>query len=95
MASANKNPIQGDDLRSRSHQRGRVLLLLVILACSCVLFFLNLGSYSLKEPDEGRYAEIPREMVETGDYIVPHLNYVRYFEKPPLLYWVTAASYTL
>lgn len=54
-----------------------------------------MGDYSLKEPDEGRYAEIPREMVETGDYIVPHLNYVRYFEKPPLLYWSVAISYKL
>ncbi len=49
----------------------------------------------MKEPDEGRYAEIPREMVETGDYIVPHLDYVRYFEKPPLLYWATALSFRI
>jgi 4-amino-4-deoxy-L-arabinose transferase-like glycosyltransferase len=78
---------------SSSHQRTKILFLLVLLACSWVFFFLNLGSYSLKEPDEGRYAEIPREMLETGDYLVPHLNYVRYFEKPPLLYWMTAAFY--
>jgi 4-amino-4-deoxy-L-arabinose transferase-like glycosyltransferase len=71
----------------------KVLCLLAILAVSCVFFFYNLGSYSLKEPDEGRYAEIPREMVESGDYLVPHLNYVRYFEKPPLLYWMTALSF--
>ena len=32
-------------------------------------------------------------MVETGDYVVPHLDYVRYFEKPPLLYWATALSF--
>ncbi len=69
------------------------LHILIILLLSYIFFFNNLGSYSLKEPDEGRYAEIPREMVETGDYIVPHLNYVRYFEKPPLLYWATALSF--
>jgi 4-amino-4-deoxy-L-arabinose transferase-like glycosyltransferase len=71
----------------------KILFLLAIIAVLYLFFFYNLGSYSLKEPDEGRYAEIPREMVETGDYIVPHLNYVRYFEKPPLLYWLTALSY--
>ena len=71
------------------------LCLLVILLGGYLFFLFNLGSYSLKEPDEGRYAEIPREMVEQGDYLVPHLNYVRYFEKPPLLYWVTAGSYRL
>jgi 4-amino-4-deoxy-L-arabinose transferase-like glycosyltransferase len=78
---------------SDDRRRKKVIYLLVILACSYVLLFYNLGAYSLKEPDEGRYAEIPREMVEQGDYVVPHLNYVRYFEKPPLLYWATALSY--
>ena len=69
--------------------------LLVLTFLAGLFFFYALGSYSLKEPDEGRYAEIPREMVEQGDYLVPHLNYVRYFEKPPLLYWGTALSYKL
>jgi 4-amino-4-deoxy-L-arabinose transferase-like glycosyltransferase len=64
-----------------------------ILLLSYVFFFHALGDYSLKEPDEGRYAEIPREMVESGNYIVPYLNYARYFEKPPLLYWSVALSY--
>ena len=71
------------------------LCVLAVLAVSYLVFFYNLGGYSLKEPDEGRYAEIPREMVEQGDYLVPHLDYVRYFEKPPLLYWACAASYKL
>ncbi|HAR94519.1 MAG TPA: hypothetical protein DCR97_00925, partial [Deltaproteobacteria bacterium] len=68
---------------------------LFILLCGYLFFFFGMGSYSLKEPDEGRYAEIPREMVEQGNYLVPHLNYVRYFEKPPFFYWVTAGSYHL
>lgn len=78
---------------SGEHRRKRTVYLLVILAFSYLFLFYNLGNYSLKEPDEGRYAEIPREMVEQGDYLVPHLNYVRYFEKPPLLYWAVALSY--
>src|SRR5207249_4222643 len=39
-----------------------------------------------------RYAEIAREMLELKDWIAPHLNYVLYFEKPPLMYWLTAVS---
>ena len=71
------------------------LILTLVVVCSLVFLFAGLGSYSLKEPDEGRYAEIPREMVESGDYVVPHVNYVRYFEKPPFLYWATAVSFHL
>lgn len=56
-------------------------------------FFLLLGRVGLIEPDEGRYSEIPREMLEKCDFITPTLNYVHYFEKPPLHYWLTALSF--
>jgi 4-amino-4-deoxy-L-arabinose transferase-like glycosyltransferase len=59
------------------------------------IFFFHLGSYGLWEPDEARYAEIAREMIASSNFVVPHLNYVPYIEKPPLLYWLTAASMRL
>ena len=64
-------------------------LLFIVLT---VPFLQYLGKLPLIDPDEGRYAEIPREMLERGDLITPTLNYVNYFEKPPLLYWINAAS---
>jgi 4-amino-4-deoxy-L-arabinose transferase-like glycosyltransferase len=65
-----------------------------LTALAVTVFFFHLGVYGLW-PDEARYAEIAREMVALGDYILPHLNYVAYIEKPPLLYWLTAISFHL
>jgi 4-amino-4-deoxy-L-arabinose transferase-like glycosyltransferase len=68
---------------------------LAALFGAMMLWFLPLGSYRLFNPDEGRYAEIPREMVASGDWVTPRLNALRYFEKPPLQYWATATAYEL
>ncbi|MDR1665602.1 MAG: phospholipid carrier-dependent glycosyltransferase, partial [Puniceicoccales bacterium] len=57
-----------------------------------MLFFTFLGTRPLAVPDEGRYAEIPREMNATGNWGVPHLNGVPYLEKPPLMYWLNALA---
>ena len=59
------------------------------------LGFLPLLVRPLWEPDEGRYAEIPREMLAAGDWLTPHLNGVLYFEKPPLQYWLSALGMKL
>src|SRR5208282_1785824 len=64
-----------------------------ILALSLAICFSHLGSFGLWEPDEARYAEIAREMLNSGNLLVPHLNYVAYVEKPPLLYWLTTLSF--
>src|SRR5437868_6351053 len=66
-----------------------------IAGLGAALFGFHLGSYGLWEPDEARYAEIAREMLERGNFLIPHLNYVPYVEKPPLLYWITALSFTM
>jgi len=53
----------------------------------------GLGFRKLIGPDEGRYAEIAREMAVTGDWVTPRLNAIKYFEKPPLQYWATAVAF--
>ena len=58
-----------------------------------LVWFANLGERKLQHPDEGRYAEIAREMTVTGNWITPRLDGIKYFEKPPLQYWATAATF--
>ena len=65
----------------------------ILLALFAAGWFCNLGYRHLVKPDEGRYAEIPREMVASGDWLTPRLNGHKYFEKPPLQYWVTASAF--
>jgi 4-amino-4-deoxy-L-arabinose transferase-like glycosyltransferase len=77
-------------LDSRPVRTRVVAMLACILA---VVWFCNLGYRSLARSDEGRYAEIAREMAVTGDWTTPRLNGIKYFEKPPLQYWMTAAAY--
>lgn len=62
--------------------------LLIFVLCVAGLFFTLLGTRPLWVPDEGRYAEIIREMLVTQNFITPHLNGIKYFEKPILFYWL-------
>jgi 4-amino-4-deoxy-L-arabinose transferase-like glycosyltransferase len=72
---------------------GRRTLLLACLVAAVVPYFLNLGATSIVDANEAFYAETPREMIESGNYISPTFNYEPRLNKPPLSYWVVAASY--
>jgi len=61
-----------------------------LLLVAAAILFINLDGWDLWNPDEPRYAEVAREMVKTGDYIVPHINGEIYPDKPPLFFWIVA-----
>ena len=67
---------------------GTACLVLILL----VAWFAG-GSHPLYEPDEGRYAEVARQMFATGDWVMPHFDGFRFYDKPPLQYWATTLAY--
>ena len=69
--------------------RGALIALIALLAG---LWLAMLGARSLVSADEGRYATLSLGMLQSGDWIVPRLNGLLYFEKPPLQYWAGALS---
>ena len=69
-----------------------IVRLAACLAIAAALFLINLGGYDLWPPDEPRYALVAREMLDSGDYMLPRVNNQPYKEKPPLLFWLIAAA---
>lgn len=70
------------------------LALAVLALVTGSLLFPNLA-YPLVEPDEGRFAEVGREMARSGDWLVPTINHRPYYDKPPLFHWLVASSLLL
>jgi 4-amino-4-deoxy-L-arabinose transferase-like glycosyltransferase len=68
------------------------LYLPILIVLGSVLFFLNNGRWDLWDPDEPRYAEVAREMMNNGDWILMHLNGKMYGDKPPLFFWLIGLS---
>lgn len=62
----------------------------LIMLATCLVMLVSLGKRDLWDPDEPRYAQVAREMVERGDYLFMHINGHPYVDKPPLTFWATA-----
>ena len=75
-----------------SHLKVVPALLLLCVLAGC-LFFLGLGSLPLLEPDEGRNAEVAREMLASGDWITPHYDGLPYLDKPAFFFWLAASTF--
>jgi 4-amino-4-deoxy-L-arabinose transferase-like glycosyltransferase len=80
------------DLKSSKGELYAVGALLVV----CVLLYMvGLDNFPFIDPSEAYYVEACREMIQTGDFITPHLNYQIYFSKPIINFWLIAASYKI
>ena len=69
--------------------------LVTIIAVWIAIYLLGLDQTAIFDPNESYYAEAAREMVESGNWITPHLNYQIYFSKPILTFWLIAGAYKI
>jgi 4-amino-4-deoxy-L-arabinose transferase-like glycosyltransferase len=89
-SSSSLNPTRPANVARRGFPALHFILLLVVAAC---MFFAGIGRLALIEPDEGRNAEVAREMLAKGDWITPHFNNFSYLDKPPVYFWAVASSF--
>jgi 4-amino-4-deoxy-L-arabinose transferase-like glycosyltransferase len=88
--------LQNREYESASRwQKTDWLVLLAITVIALLCFLPGLGAFGILDPSDGYYSEGAREMVESGDFLTPHLNYEPFFDKPILNYWMIAACYKL
>jgi 4-amino-4-deoxy-L-arabinose transferase-like glycosyltransferase len=93
MAGSSDHPIALTLTESHPNSRTTLALSLgLLLVAAAVLFFAGLGRLPLIEPDEGRNAEVGREMLASGDWITPHFNGFAVLDKPAVYFWMVAAS---
>ncbi|QWE16051.1 glycosyltransferase family 39 protein [Polynucleobacter sp. AP-Nino-20-G2] len=85
--------MQFGQLRQSSALNPAKILILVLVYG--LFWFGTLNYRHLIPSDEGRYAEIAREMLVTGDWVTPRYNGYKYFEKPPLQIWATATAFNI
>ncbi|NVK53799.1 MAG: lipid-A-disaccharide synthase N-terminal domain-containing protein [Flavobacteriaceae bacterium] len=67
----------------------------LFLGVTAFFLFFNLNSWSVTESSEARYAQISKEMLQTGDWMHPQLIGIYHYHKPPMTYWITALSYKI
>jgi len=91
-SSSNTGTNVGADERSR---RFRAVYFFLLLLVASGMFFVGIGRLALIEPDEGRNAEVAREMLAKGDWITPHFNNFPYLDKPPVFFWAVASSFKM
>jgi 4-amino-4-deoxy-L-arabinose transferase-like glycosyltransferase len=90
LTSKNPSKEEAQELK-RFIAKTRIQVFILLVFCS-LLFILGVGRWDLWNPDEPRYAQVAREMVDGGDWVLMHVNGKTYEDKPPLFFWLIAFS---
>jgi len=90
LTSKNPSKEKAQELK-RFIAKTRIQVFILLVFCS-LLFILGVGRWDLWNPDEPRYAQVAREMVDRGDWVLMHVNGNTYEDKPPLFFWLIALS---
>lgn len=83
-----------EQTKNLAHSIDRYFPLALVVLCAAI-FFYGLGKLPFIGPDEPRYVQVAREMFISGDWVTPKLGGIKWFEKPALTYWLSAAGYNL
>jgi 4-amino-4-deoxy-L-arabinose transferase-like glycosyltransferase len=94
MDNSNASATRSSSLREVFRRNRQTASTSLALLLACIVLLPLLGHKPLTNWDEGIYAEISREMLSLGP-LVPHWNYQPWFEKPPLMLWITAAFFKI
>jgi 4-amino-4-deoxy-L-arabinose transferase-like glycosyltransferase len=92
MDNSNARTTRSSSLRELLRRNRQTVSTFLAVLLACIVLLPLLGHKPLTNWDEGIYAEISREMLSLGP-LVPHWNYQPWFEKPPLMLWITAAFF--
>ena len=93
MSGENPTNLSATVPANMTQRRFPAIHFVVLLAVAACMFFVGIGRLALIEPDEGRNAEVAREMLASGDWITPHFNNFSYLDKPPVFFWAVASSF--
>jgi len=91
FASRSENSSRDDTSKFRIHSEIWIRVSVILIFC-IFLFMIGVGRWDLWNPDEPRYAQVAKEMVQGGDWVLMHLNGRIYGDKPPLFFWLTGLS---
>jgi len=83
---------QGEYRKSKGLFQQPWVQIFILLGFCFLLFILGVGRWDLWNPDEPRYAQVAKEMVDRGDWVLMHVNGNTYEDKPPLFFWLIALS---